>query len=62
VKITAEHDVVAGTVRVVLELSLHADPDRMGDAAWEATTRAMHRAQRAAGTVPEGLRAARQER
>lgn len=56
VKITTNRDPARGTLQVVMDMPLGADPERMADLAWSAVERGLIAAQRAAGTVPAGLR------
>lgn len=55
-KITTTADADAGTLQITLDVPVQADPDRTADLAWAAVERALVAAQRARGTVPDGLR------
>jgi multidrug efflux pump subunit AcrB len=61
VKVVTDRDTDTGQIRVTVEFAEQADPDRAADAAWNAVYDAAKAAARARGTVPEGLRAAREE-
>ncbi len=54
-KITSRRDYNAGTVQVVMDMHLGADPDAMADLAWASVERELTAAKKARGTVPPGM-------